>query len=237
MTSTWLLALILATMSASPLEWPCATSTTITSTPASISALARTSASPPTPTAGADHQPAVGVLGGQRVLLALGEVLDRDEPAQPAVGVDQRQLLDLVLPQQANASSRETPTGAVTSGIGVMTSRTGRSWSVSKRMSRLVTMPTSTPAASVTGTPEIRYVAQSRSTSASVSSGAAGHRVGDHARLGPLDQVDLLGLLLDRQVAVQDADAALPGHGDRHPGLGHGVHRRGDQRDAQGDAA
>ncbi len=44
----------------------------------------------------------------------------------------------------------------MTSGIGVMTSRTGREWSVSKRMSRLVTMPTSTPVASTTGTPEIR---------------------------------------------------------------------------------
>jgi hypothetical protein len=55
-----------------------------------------------------------------------------------------------------NASSRDTPTGAVTSGIFVMTSRTGRVWSVSKRMSRLVTMPTRMPASSVTGTPEMR---------------------------------------------------------------------------------
>ena len=61
----------------------------------------------------------------------------------------------------------------------------------------------------------------------------AGHRVGDHARLGPLDHVHLLRLLLDGQVAVQHADAALAGHGDRHPGLGDGVHGRRHQRDAQ----
>ena len=48
------------------------------------------------------------------------------------------------------------PTGAVTSGIGVMTSRTSRDLSDSKRMSRLVTMPSSTPAPSTTGTPEMR---------------------------------------------------------------------------------
>jgi hypothetical protein len=67
--------------------------------------------------------------------------------------------------------------------------------------------------------------------------GAAGHRIGDHACLGPLHHVHLLRLLLDGQVAVQHADAALPGHGHRHPGLGDGIHGRGDQRDAQREAA
>ena len=33
---------------------------------------------------GADDEPAVGVLGGERVLVALDEVLDGDQPAQPA---------------------------------------------------------------------------------------------------------------------------------------------------------
>jgi len=64
-----------------------------------------------------------------------------------------------------------TPTGALTSGIGVMISRTGVAPSVTNRMSRLVTMPTRVPWASVTGTPEIRYRAQSASTSRNVSSG------------------------------------------------------------------
>jgi hypothetical protein len=32
------------------------------------------------------------------------------------------------------------------------------------------------------------------------------HRVRDHAGLGPLDEVDLLRLLLDREVAVQHAE-------------------------------
>ena len=54
------------------------------------------------------------------------------------------------------------------------------------------------------------------------------HRVGDHAGLAALDLVDLLGLVRDREVAVQHADAALARHGDRHARLGHGVHRAGD---------
>jgi hypothetical protein len=62
----------------------------------------------------------------------------------------------LCLRSSSSARSGSTPTGAVTSGIGVITSRTSRFWSVSKRMSRLVTMPTSTPSASTTGAPEMR---------------------------------------------------------------------------------
>ncbi len=70
-----------------------------------------------------------------------------------------------------SASSAATPTGAVIRGIGVITSATRRSRSVSNRMSRLVTMPSRTPSGPVTGTPEIRYRPHSWSTSAIVASG------------------------------------------------------------------
>jgi hypothetical protein len=59
----------------------------------------------------------------------------------------------------------------VTSGIGVITAVTRRPWSVSKRMSRLVTMPSRTPSGAVTGTPEMRNLAHRLSTSATVASG------------------------------------------------------------------
>ena len=57
------------------------------------------------------------------------------------------------------------------SGALVITSETGLAWSTSKRMSRLVMMPTSAPSASTTGSPEIRNRAHMASTSASVLSG------------------------------------------------------------------
>ena len=44
----------------------------------------------------ADAQPAFVVLGGQRVLLGLGEVLGGDEALEPALLVNERELLDLV---------------------------------------------------------------------------------------------------------------------------------------------
>ncbi len=69
------------------------------------------------------------------------------------------------------ASTPEIPTLPVTSGIGVMTSRTWRVRSDSKAMSRLVTMPRSLPEPSVTGTPLMRNLAQSASASARLASG------------------------------------------------------------------
>jgi hypothetical protein len=63
------------------------------------------------------------------------------------------------------------PTWPVTSGIAVMTSRTSRRWSVSNRMSRLVTIPSSIPESSTTGTPEMRYWPHSASASPIEASG------------------------------------------------------------------
>ena len=101
---------------------------------------------------------------------------------------------------------------------------------VSKRRSRLVRMPTSF-VPTVTGTPLIRNFAISASASATGASGRHGDRVHDHARLRALDLVDLGRLGLDRHVLVDEAEPALLGQGDREVGLGHGVHRRRDDRD------
>jgi hypothetical protein len=98
-----------------------------------------------------------------------------------------------------------------------MTSRTRRDRSDSNRISRFVTIPRRTPSS---------LVCERRVR-------PAGHGVGDHAGLRPLDEIDLLRLLLDGEVAVQDADTALAGHGNGHARLGDGIHRAGDERDAE----
>ena len=66
------------------------------------------------------------------------------------------------------------PTGAVTSGIGVMTSPTSvvaHSATGVKRRSRLVIIPSSRPPSSTTGRPETRYSPQRSSSSSSVAFG------------------------------------------------------------------
>ena len=65
--------------------------------------------------------------------------------------------------------------------------------------------------------------------------GLDGDGVDDHAAFGALDLVDFAGLLLDGEVAVDDAEAALLGHGDGEAGLGDGVHGGGHEGDGEGD--
>ena len=67
--------------------------------------------------------------------------------------------------------------------------------------------------------------------------GRDGDGVDDHAGLGALDLVDLAGLLLNGEVAVDDAHAALLRHGDGQARLGDGVHGGGHQRRVEGDVA
>jgi len=59
--------------------------------------------------------------------------------------------------------------------------------------------------------------------------------VGDEAVLVALDSTYERGLLLDGVVVVDDADAALEGHVDRHLGLSDGVHGRAHERQAERD--
>src|SRR5207342_1723096 len=61
------------------------------------------------------------------------------------------------------------------------------------------------------------------------------HRLDDHPRLRALHLVDLGNLVLDREVAMDDAETALARERDREARLGHGVHRGRDERDVQCD--
>ena len=66
--------------------------------------------------------------------------------------------------------------------------------------------------------------------------GIDGHRIDHHARFELLDLAHLRGLRIRFEIAVQDADPAGLRHGDRHSGLGDGVHGRGDDRNIELDA-
>ena len=74
---------------------------------------------------GADAQAALRILRRLRELDALRDVLDGDQPAQHAVVVDDRQLLDAVPVQQLLRLASVVPTGAVTRSRAVIRSETG----------------------------------------------------------------------------------------------------------------
>jgi hypothetical protein len=65
--------------------------------------------------------------------------------------------------------------------------------------------------------------------------GRNGHRVHDHPAFGALHAVDFLGLPLDRHAAVHKPEPALARHRDRQARFSHRVHRRGHQRNVQGN--
>ena len=184
---------------------------------------------------GADHEPAVRVLGGVGELLGLHEVLDGDEPGQPALASSTSGSRSrLCWRSMAVASSCEMPTGAVISGIGVMTSSTlvvPHSATGTKRRSRLVMMPSRRWSAVDDRQAGDAVLAAHLVELLEGGVRADRHGVGDHAGLGALDEVDLVGLVLDGEVAVQHAEAALAGHRDGHARLGDGVHRGRQQRD------
>ena len=62
-------------------------------------------------------------------------------------------------------------------------------------------------------------------------------RVDDHAALRALDAVHFGRLVLDREVLVDDAEAALLGHGDGHRRLGDRIHGGAQKRHVERDVA
>ncbi len=175
------------------------------------------------------QQPAVAVLGGQRVLLGLDEVLDGDQPGQPAAAVDHGQLLDLVAAQQAQRRGRtDTLLSGDQRGFG-------------HHLGDLLGLVDLKPHVTVGDDAHQRTVVVDHRQPGDPEPGAqridlgqgvvrpAGDGIGDHAGLGSLHHLDLAGLLGNGQVAVQHPHATRPCHRDGHTRLGDGVHRRADQ--------
>ncbi|MPM93947.1 hypothetical protein SDC9_141089 [bioreactor metagenome] len=67
--------------------------------------------------------------------------------------------------------------------------------------------------------------------------GGEHHRMLDHAVQIEFDLAHFFHLALDRQIFVDDAQTAEPGHRDRHRAFGHGVHGRRNQRHIELDIA
>jgi len=67
--------------------------------------------------------------------------------------------------------------------------------------------------------------------------GGDGDGIDDHPGNVALDHGDLIGLFRGPEVAVNDADPARLGHGDRQAALRHGVHGGGENGDLHADVA
>ncbi|MDQ0745217.1 hypothetical protein QFZ62_002525 [Clavibacter sp. B3I6] len=188
----------------------------------------------------ADAEAPLGILRGVRVLLGLVEVLDGDEAAQLAGVVHQRELLDLVLREDRDGVVRvdADPAGDERgAGHDVADERRGR---LHRRDEAHVAVRDDADERAVrlddreAGDAELPA---ERVHLGDRGVGARGDRVRDHAGLAALHLVDEGGLVLDGEVAVDDPEPALAGHGDRHARLGDGVHRGGEEGSGDADVA
>jgi hypothetical protein len=202
-------------------------STTTRSTPASIDR-----------GRGRHPQAALLVLAGERIGDRLLDVLDRDEPDAAVLRVDHQELLDPVLVQEplglvladAFADGDELFLGHQ---LGDVLARVGGEAhiAVGEDANELAGLALTAAfdhrnAGNAVLPHESKRIGEGRLR-------LDGHRVDHHAGLELLDLANLRGLFLGIEIAVDDADAAGLGHGDRHPGLGHGVHGRSHDRDVE----
>ncbi len=143
-------------MSTTARLWPWAVSTMSRSTPSSTSDIARSYPSPKKPTAAPTRSRPRSSFVANGCLSALTKSLSVNRPLSLPSASTSGSFSILFTAMSFSASSPLMPTGPVISGMRVMTSRTSRFGSSSKRMSRLVTMPSRRISSSTTGTPEIR---------------------------------------------------------------------------------
>jgi hypothetical protein len=185
----------------------------------------------------AHAQPPELVLAGARVLDRLLDVLDRDQPLEVAVPVDDQHLLDAVL---------------VELGLGLLQGRPLRDGDQvllgHQLGDRLVRVRLEAEVAVGEDADQMPFGAGHRHARDLVEGhhverladalvGAHGDGIDDHPRLTALDPVHLLGLGLDGEVLVDDADPPLLGQGDGQARLGHRVHGRGEDGDVHLDPA
>jgi len=185
----------------------------------------------------ADAQLAVLVLGGVRVLGGLGDVLDRHQPAQFVVAIDDQHALQPVPVHQRRGLVQAR---AVAHGDQPR----ARRHDVADRR-----VQPGLEAQVAVGDDADDFLAldhrQAGDLVRALQFQRVAHRhilrqrdgVAQHAGLVALDLQHLGRLLLGRLVLVDDADAPLLRQRDGEPRLGHRVHGGRNQRDVQGDVA
>ena len=187
----------------------------------------------------ADDEASARVLRGVGVLLSLDEVLDGDEAGQVVILVDDGQLFDAVFGQQVLgvlAGDADLTDDEAVTGSHTVAHAQGGPFVLGDKAQVAVGDDADEGAVLVhNGQTGDTVVATEAVEFVDGGVGADGDGVFDHAGFAALDLADLRGLFLDGEVAVEDADAALAGHGDGHARFGDGVHGGGQERHAQGN--
>ncbi len=175
------------------------------------------------------------VLGGVGVLELLLDVFDGDEALELVVVVDDEELFDAVLVEDLFGLLER---GADGDGDEVVLGHHVADGDVGAGDEAEVAVGEDADEAALAGDGDAGDLEAAHELERVGDGllGRDGDRVDDHAGLGALDLVDLAGLLLDGEVAMDYAHASLLGHGDGEARLGDGVHGGGHQRGVERDA-
>ena len=192
---------------------------------------------------GGDPESALLVLAGVRIGHRLLDVLDGDQPDAAILVVDHQELLDAVLVQQplglvlADAALAHGDQPLLGHQLGHLLARVGGEAHVAVGEDADELAGAAVAAALDHRDAGDAVDLHQGERVGERGAGVDGHGIDHHAGLELLDLAHLGGLLLGLEIAVEHAQAAGLRHGDRHLGLGHGVHGRGDDRDVERDFA
>ena len=184
-----------------------------------------------------DSKPPIRIEGRVGVFDALVDVLDRDQALEQAGVVDQRQLLDAMLVQHCDRFLEAGTDGCgdqtiggheIGDGLRVLIRGAEPHIAVGEDADKTTIGITDRHTADLVPRHQRLGIVE-------CGRGREADRRRDHAGLGPLDPIDLLGLLLDGEVAVQHPDPAGSSDSDRQRRFGDRVHRRRHQRHGQLD--
>ncbi len=188
------------------------------------------------PDGSGDAETALLVFGGVGVFEFFLDVLDGDEAFELEVVIDDEEFFDAVLVQDVLGLFKG---GADGHGDEVFLGHDGVDGEVGAGDEAEVAVGENADQLAVLGDGDAGDLVAAHDLKGGGDGffGGDGDGVDDHAGFGALDLVDLAGLLLDGEIAVDDAHAALLGHGDGEARLGDGVHGGGHERGVEGDGA
>ena len=181
-------------------------------------------------------QPAMIVLGGGGILQALLNVLDRDQALEIVLIVHHQQLLDAMLVQDRFRIAQgcaDRDRDQVFLGHHFTDGNIGAGFeaeiAVGEDADQLLVLGY--------GHARDAVAAHDFQRIGDLLVGRHGDGIDNHAAFRALDLVHFAGLLLDVEVAMDNAQSALLRHGNGHARFGDGVHGRADERDAKFDVA
>ncbi len=184
------------------------------------------------PDGGANPQSSLRVLGRARILQLLLDILDRDQALEFVLVVHDQQLLNPMLMQDSFGLQQRRADGyrdQVFLGHHLADGNLGAAFKAQ------VTIGENPNQFAILGNRHAGNPVAAHHFQGVGDFFVRRHRdrIDDHAALGALDLVDFAGLLLDGEVAVNDAETSLLCQGDCHARLGHGIHRRADDGNIQ----